>query len=188
VSAPDPLTAADPFAGRLPICHGTVTLAACDPGPIWQIAPWPGAEQAASEACAAAHGAHLPGPGMTADTGGARLLWAGHRCWLLLGAAPDTSLAPHAGLIALTDGWVGLTLTGAGWDAAMARLTPLDVRPSAFPPGATARADLAHMQAQITRAPDGVEMLLMRSFAVWAIDRIAEAMRSVAAQAGPTAP
>jgi hypothetical protein len=31
-------------------------------------------------------------------------------------------------------------------------------------------------------------MLLMRSFAVWAIDRIAEAMRSVAAQAGPTAP
>ncbi|MBL4556573.1 MAG: hypothetical protein JKP98_03435 [Rhodobacteraceae bacterium] len=135
MSAPDPLTAADPFAGRLPICHGTVTLAACDPGPIWQIAPWPGAEQAASEACAA-HGAHLPGPGMTADTG-ARGCFGPGTGWLLLGR-PTPAWPPCRADRA--DRWLGRPdADRGGWDAAMARLTPLDVRPSAFPPGATAR-------------------------------------------------
>lgn len=184
MSAPDPLTAADPFGGRLPLRHGALTLAPCDPGPIWAIAPWPGAEDAASAACRAAHGAELPGPGGTADTGAARLLWAGHRQWLMLGAAPDAGLGDHAGLIDLTDGWAGMTLTGSGWDAALARLTPLDMRDTAFPPGATARAELAQMQAQISRAPDGVEILLMRSFADWAVDRIADAMHTVAARMG----
>jgi len=113
----------------------------------------------------------------------ARLLWAGHRQWLMLGEAPDAGLADHAGLVELTDGWVGMTLTGAGWDAALARLTPLDIRETAFPPGTTARAELAQMQAQITRAPDGVELLLMRGFAAWAVERIGDAMKAVAARA-----
>ncbi len=183
MSAPDPLTAADAFGGSLPLRHGTLTLAPCDSGPIWLIAPWPGAEAAASAVCAAAHGAALPEPGRTADAGAARLLWAGHRQWLMLGEAPDAGLADHAGLVELTDGWVGMTLTGAGWDAALARLTPLDIRETAFPPGTTARAELAQMQAQITRAPDGVELLLMRGFAAWAVERIGDAMKAVAARA-----
>lgn len=178
------LATADPFDGLLPLSAGGVTLTAADPGPVWQIAPWPGAEEAAAAALKAAHGVDLPGAGQTARPGGARVLWAGHRQWLMLGEAPDPGLAAHAGLTELTDGWVGLRLTGAGAADVLARLCPLDTRPHVFGVGQTARAELAHLMAQITRTEAGFDLMLMRSFAHWAVGRIADAMASVAAQAG----
>ena len=40
------------------------------------------------------------------------------------------------------------------------------------------------MMAVLTRSEEGMEIMLMRSFARWGVARIAEAMESVAAQAG----
>jgi sarcosine oxidase subunit gamma len=176
----DDLTATDPFVGRLPFDIGAARLAPVDPGPIWQIGFWNRAGLA--RALKTAHALTLPGPGRTRARGPARLLWAGHRQYLLIGVDPDPALGDHAGLTDISDGWVAMRLTGRDWDRVLARLTPLDLRPAVFARGATARAELQHLQAQITRINDGVEILVMRSVAPWAADRIAAAMHSVAAQ------
>ncbi len=179
------LIAKSPVADLLPVEAGSCRLVACAPAAITAIAPYAGAEEALSQALDSAHGLALPPAGRAAGTPGARLIWAGYRQYMLVGEiAPDAAVAAHAAVTDLSDGWVVLRLEGAGTESVLARLTPLDLDPGVFKRGHTARTELAHMMAVLTRTGEGMEIMLMRSFARWGVARIAEAMESVAAQAG----
>lgn len=181
---PAPLAARGPFAGLdLPLAHGGALAEAFAPEAIVAVMPFRGR---AAE-CGAALGLDLPGPGRTADSAGLRLLWSGRAAWLALGDAtlPARLAEALAGLAAVadqSDSHAGLRLSGADARAVLARLCPLDLGSAAFPDGATARTELAHMAAQITRAGEAFELLVLRSFAAHFHHEVEAAMRSVAAQ------
>lgn len=175
------LTAATPLEGR-DVTHGETRLTESLPGRLTWLAPWPGAEGALSEALQAAHGLRFPAPGQVLEAGEARCIWHGRAQALLVGPEPAARLADHGAVLDVTEVWAGLRLTGPAVPQVMARLTPVDMRPAQRVAGQTVRSLLAHMNAQVTAMPDGVEILVMRSMAGTAAHEIEEAMKSVAAR------
>ena len=165
--------------------HGTAELSELPLVPLWWIAPFPGREAALSRALAAAHGVPFPAPGETVRSEDTEIRWAGRAQALLIGpAAADPGLAEHAAVTDVSDVYARLVLTGPDTACVLARLVPLDLRPARFPAGRTARTLLGHMTAQVTATPEGVELLVMRSFARTAFHEIETAMRGVAARPG----
>lgn len=177
------LTVTEPCAGLgLPITEGACRLAACAPTPISAIAPFPG-RLAEVDAALQAMGLGFPKPGASVASEGARAVWAGRATAFLMGAAPPEGLTEHAALTDQSDGWAGLQLTGAGAEAVLARLIPLDLRAPAFPPGSAARSLLNHMPCLVLRVADAAfELFTYRSMAGTAVHELAEAMRGVGAR------
>ena len=70
-----------------------------------------------------------------------------------------------------------------GLEPVLARLTPIDLRDSAFPKGATARTVIGHMTGSITRTgADTYAIMVFRSMAKTAVHELERAMRGVAAR------
>ncbi|MCB1397424.1 MAG: sarcosine oxidase subunit gamma [Rhodobacter sp.] len=160
---------------------GRARLAALDPGRVTSVAPWPGRNV---DAALAPLGLHFPPPGTVIAAQGARIAWAGRQLAFLIGAEPPAALAGVAALTDQSDGWVWVHLSGADASAVLARLTPLDLRPSAFAVGTVARTVINHMQALILRgAEDGFEIAVFASMAGTLHHELTEAMRLVAARA-----
>lgn len=177
------LSAITPCAGLLPLSIGALTATEVDPGHLTALAPFKG--KALGDALQAAHGLTLPGPGQTGGTDAARVIWFGRAHLLLMGPAPDPALADHAALTDISDGWAVVRLDGAGAADVLARLTPLDLRLRAFAPGQTARTELQHMQASITRLAEGAFLIMVfRSMARTLVHDLKSAMEGVAARAG----
>lgn len=180
------LSARGAFAGLdLPLSAGGATLSELAWDGLASLMPFRGQEGAV----AAALGLALPAPGGTAEGRGLRLLWAGRSAWMASGVPglADTLAARLRGRAAVTDqtdAWCGLRLSGPAARAVLARLCPLDLDAGAFPDGATARTDLAHVAGQITRAGEGFELMVPRSYAGHLHHELHAAMVSVAAQAG----
>lgn len=167
------LIARSPCAGLLPCSIGRAAATEVDPGQVTLIQPLKSARIA-----------DLPAPNRTADRGGARLLWFGHGQYLLMGGAPDTALTGRAALTDQSDGWAWVRLDGADAEAVLARLIPLDLRAGRFPPGHTARTEIAHMPGSVTRLGDGGLLLgVFRSMAATLVHDLKTAMRAVAARA-----
>lgn len=177
------LSAALPLAG-LDRTHGMARLTAIDPGRLTWLAPWPGTEGDLSATLEASHGLPFPEPGCVTQSDTARCLWAGRSQAVLIGPDPAPALDAHGAVTDVTEVWAGLRLTGAARSDVLARLVPLDLRPSALPQGRTVRSLLGHMMVQLTPTDDGMEILVMRSFAETAAHEIDAAMRRVAAR-GP---
>ncbi|MEM7750433.1 MAG: sarcosine oxidase subunit gamma, partial [Pseudomonadota bacterium] len=111
--------------------------------------------------------------------------WMGRNLWFIWGADPadlTTRLNGAAAVTEQTDGWVIFDLTGADAVGVLARLTPLDLHPDTFPPGTSARTDLAHMAASVTALGEGFRIMAMRSFAGTLMHDLEAAMRSIAGQ------
>ncbi len=177
------LTPTTPCGAMLPLRIGTLTLSEVDPGHLTAMAPRQGG--ALGAALSAAHGLDLPGPGRATGTDAARAIWFGRAHVLLMGPAPDPSLAAQAALTDISDGWAVVRLEGAGAAAVLARLTPIDLRPTVFPPGQTARTEVFHMQAAITRlADDAFLIMVFRSMSQTLVHDLRTAMEGVAARAG----
>lgn len=177
------LVAKSPCAGLLPISEGGVTVSEVDPGPITAIAPFRGKEKTLNTALTRAHGLGWPAPGQSDAAGDARIQWFGHSHALLLGVAPKASLANHAALTDQGDAWAVVRIDGKGARDVLARLTPLDLRPAAFPVGSTARSELQHMQAAITRVGrDAFQVMVFRSMAQTLVHDLQVALRGVAAR------
>lgn len=180
------LDAETPLWGHaLPETQGAATLAVVADTPVASVAPYRGRGADVARVLSERHGVGLPGPGGSAAGSGATCRWAGLDQWFLFGPEPAAVAEALSGLAAVTDqsdGWARLALTGGDAAAVMARLCPLDLHPVAFPEGATARTEFAHMMSAITAIPGGVEVMVMRSFAGTAVHEIIAAMRSVAAQ------
>jgi heterotetrameric sarcosine oxidase gamma subunit len=175
------LLARTPAAGLLPLTVGTCTLSEREPGPVTAIAPFPGDGATAAQALQAATGLAFPDPNRTAHAGDRRIVWSGHDQALVLGPPPG----PIAGAAVTdqSDGWALLVLEGAGAEAVLARLVPLDLRPAAFPQGTAARSLLNHMPLVVWRdGADAFALMTFRSMAATAVHELAEAMRHVHAR------
>lgn len=177
------LVAKSPCAGLLPIRLGPLTLSEVDPGAMTAIAPYKGQEAALSKALRAAHGVGFPAPNRSGGGPGARAIWFGRDMALLLGPAPDPGLARWAALSDQSDGWAVVRLDGVGARDVLARLTPLDLRTGVFAQGHTARSDLRHMMASITRVgAEAYQIMVFRSMAETLVHDLQTAMQSVTAR------
>ena len=177
------LIAKSPCAELLPFSVGSVTLEEAAPGVLTTLAPWQGREEALSQALEAAHGMRFPAPNRTTGRAGARAIWFGRDMALLMGPSPDPSLTGHAALTDQSDAWAAVMLTGAGSDDVLARLVPVDLRPSTFRRGHTVRSQVTHMNASVTRTgPDSFLILVFRSMARTLVHELKTAMEGVAAR------
>lgn len=151
------------LAGHLPKEVGGITIAEVDPGPVTAIAPHGGREDAVSTTLEPL-GLRFPKPGEVIEAEGARIVWAGRSLALLMGQAPPEALSRHAALTDQTGAQAIVVLSGQGLEEALARLIPVDLATAAFPPGATRRSLIGHMQGSVTRlGVDRFELAVMRS-------------------------
>ena len=178
------LQARSPLAGLVPLGIGECRLSEAELGHLTALAPYKGQGKALSRALKAAHGLAAPAPGRANGREGARVLWFGRKTVLLAGPAPDAALAGCAALTDQTDAWAAARLEGRDAAAVLARLTPIDLRAGVFKRGHTARTELRHMPASITRLGEAAFLILVfRSFARTLVHELRDAMESVAARA-----
>ena len=180
------LTAMTPLDGMAPVAIGKVTLSEVDLGRLTTVAPYKGRDDKLGEALKAAHGMAWPGPNRATGKQGARAIWFGQRMALLAGPEADATLAEHAALTDQSDAWVAVTLEGEQAAEVLARVTPIDLRPQVFKRGHTARTELQHMMASITKTADDTFLILVfRSFADTLLHDLRTAMEGVAARSRP---
>lgn len=177
------LKSSTPLDGVMPQKIGGVDLITVNPAFITSVSPYKGKDKALATALKALHDLALPGVGRSSQKGNLRLLWVGRGEYFLIGGkAASKTLAKSAALTDQSDGWVVMHLQGDGATDIMARLCPLDLRPSVFKTGHVARSEVAHVMAVVSKTSDGFEVMVMRSFARSAVHHIVDAMQSVAAQ------
>jgi sarcosine oxidase subunit gamma len=177
------LKAKSPLDGHAPTTIGSVSLSEMDLGAMTSVAPWNGQGDALSAAMETAHGVGFPAPGQALFSGDVRAVWFGRGMALLTGVAPDAGLSEHAALTDQSDAWAAVRLDGAGAEDVLARLVPVDLRAAQFGPGATARTELAHMAASVTRLEDGAFLVMVfRSMAQTLLHDLKSAMEAVAAR------
>lgn len=179
------LTVTPPCHGLLPVTIGSLTITEEPFSPLTAVAPFRGQDAALSTALKAAHGMAAPAPNRATGKAGARAIWFGQRMILLQGPDPDAKLAKFAALTDQSDGWCVVRLDGAGAADVLARLTPIDLRDSAFKRGHTARTELRHMMASITRiGAQSYQIMVFCSVAQTLVHDLKAAMSSVAARNG----
>ncbi len=177
------LVATDPFDGALPARVGGVELTASPVEGAVLIAPHRGAEAKVGAILQKSRGLPFPGPGETARAGAARILWAGPDRALLIGADLPEGVTEHAAVTDQGDGIAALTIAGPRVEAVLARLVPIDLRPTAFPQGRTARTLVGHMTASVTRTgEEAFEIMVMRSMAGSLLADLREAAERVDAR------
>lgn len=177
------LIAISPCEGVLPLNIGATTLSEEPATILTSIAVFKGKGKALTSALKTAHGMAVPAPNRATGKTGARAIWFGHDMILLQGPQPDPQLAKHAALTDQSDAWAVVRIEGAGARDVLARLTPVDLRDKVFKHGHTARTELAHMMASITRT--GVQswqIMVFRGFAETLVHDLRRAMESVAAR------
>ena len=102
---------------------------------------------------------------------------------MLIGPEPDASLGEYAALTDQSDGWAVVRLEGKGAGDVLARLVPLDLRPASFKRGHSARTDLAHMMASLTKVGENAfQIMVFRSMARTLVHDLKTAMEGVAAR------
>ena len=172
-----------PMDGFAELTIGSVTLSELQLGPITSIAPYKGQGKALSAALKSAHGMAIPAPNRTTGRVGARAIWFGREQCILIGIDADADLMDHAALTDQSDGWTVVQLQGGGGADVLARLTPVDLRADVFKRGHTARTDLMHMAASITRTADDTFMIMVfRSMAGTLLHDLQRAMEGVASR------
>lgn len=177
------LIAKTPCDGLLPLDIGGVTLTEVTPAVLTLIAPWREQDRALDAALRAAHDLGLPGPGRATGKSGNRAIWFGQGQIMLVGPEPDATLADHAALTDQSDGWAVVDLEGDAVPDVLARLVPVDLRPTVFRRGHTARTQLDHMHVSLTRL--GVRrwrIMAFRSMARTLVHELQTAMEAVAAR------
>lgn len=165
--------------GVLPQSYGPLSLTEIAPDHITSLAAYRGQSDALSAALKSAHGMALPAINRATGRDGARAIWFGASV-LLVGPAPDPSLAQHAAMVDLTDGWCQLRLSGVDIEAVLARLAPIDLRWANFGRGHVARSQLVHANVAYHRVSEtAVDIYGFRSMAHSLVHEITRAMASV---------
>ncbi|WP_299670643.1 sarcosine oxidase subunit gamma [uncultured Roseobacter sp.] len=179
----DELVAKSPCAGLLPLEIGAVRVEEVDLGVLTTIAPYAGQAAATSDALKTAHGMAFPGANRMTGKEGARAIWFGRDMALLAGPSCDATLAVHAALTDQSDAWASVTASGAGAEAALARLVPVDLRAATFKRGHSVRTLVQHMNGSVTRlGPDSFLILVFRAMAPTLVHDLKLAMEAVAAR------
>lgn len=169
--------------GRLlPMTVGSVRVEAQDLGVLTSLSPY-GDASAVTDILQAAHGVAVPEPGRSTGKDGARCIWFGRKDLLLIGPHPDAGLAHYAAVVDVSDGWAAVTIEGAAGVDVLARLVPVDLRPSTFKRGHTLRTQVGHMNASITRlGPERLLVLVFRSMAGTLVTELRHALEAVHAR------
>lgn len=177
------LKARSPMEGLLPVTIAGVIVREVDLGPMTVLMPFKGATAALANAVAAAHGFGWPEVGRMTGTGEAGAVWFGREHALLIGVVPDPSLSDHAAVVDQSDAWAVVEMDGLLARDGLARMTPIDLRDNAFDVGQTARTELGHMPASITRiAPEVFRIMVFRAFARTLSHELSVALEGVAAR------
>ncbi len=177
------LIAKSPCAGLLPITVSGLTLTEEDIGHLTSLAPYSGQHKALGTALEAAHGLKLPAAGRSTGKAGCRAIWFGRDMVLLAGPAPDPALAGHAALSDQSDAWAVVRLEGDKAEDVLARLCPVDLRSKTFKRGHTARTELRHMMASVTRiGANSFQIMVFRSLAQTLAHDLKTVMEAVAAR------
>lgn len=181
------LTPQSPAAGLdLPKTLGDTTLAEPSVVPMTSVMPFKGKHDACRDALATL-GLELGAVGQV----GTGTQWMGRGLWFVIGHDPAPLEAALAGLAAVTDqsdGWAVLDLTGGDAAAVLARLTPIDLDPSVFGIGATARTEVAHMAVSVTPTDSGFRLMVLRSFVQTLVEDLLAAMLSIQQQGALNGP
>ena len=175
------LKAKTPAEGLLPLTIGTATLHEDDLGHVTSLSPY-GEASALSAALQTAHGMAWPGANRTTGKAGARCMWFGQDQAVLMGPEPDTGLAEHAALVDQSDAWVAVRLEGPQCADILARLVPVDLRPSVFKRGHAIRTQALHVAVSIRSEADGYVIMAFRSMAHTLVHEIKQAMVAVDAR------
>jgi heterotetrameric sarcosine oxidase gamma subunit len=176
---------AKPALEKAPVTKAGVTLATVDPGPITSVALFPGGAKAAAKGLKTL-GLTFPDPGTFTAKGPARLVWTGREQAFLMGV-PAPALE-GAAVTDQSDGWAGFSLSGAGAEAALARLIALDLRVSAFPVGRATRAGLNHLALILLRTEaEAFVLFTFRSMARTASHELSEVLDRLEARAAQKA-
>lgn len=166
------------------ITIGDAVLEGAQPASIVSVSPFQGQGKAVNTALLAAIKLGLPAVGLMKTKKNIRSMWAGQGQWFITGDVDFQMLAEalidKAAVTDQSDAWAAFTLTGSTAAVVLSRLCPLDF--DALQLGQTARTELAHMLASITPVKDGYEVMVMRSFAKTAVQKVTKAMQNVAAQ------
>lgn len=169
-----------PCAGLLPVTIGSFAITEVDAGQVTLVAPFKGKQKATSDALKSALGITFPAPNRMVGTS-PRALWCGMGQALVMGAGcPDLPAA----CVDHSDAWAIVQIDGAGCEDVLARLCPLDLRPSQFKRGHTARTLIGHMTASVTRmGAKSFEIMVMRSMAGTLVHDLTQAASAVSARA-----
>ncbi|WP_189369337.1 sarcosine oxidase subunit gamma [Tateyamaria omphalii] len=160
---------------------GSCTLEEIDLGALTSISPYAGAQIDAP--FKAAHGMAWPAPNRATGKAGARAIWFGRDVSLLAGPKPDPKLAEYAALTDQSDAWTAVALSGDRVEDVLARLVPLDLSVAQFKRGHTARSQIQHMNASVTRiGTDRFLLMVFRSMAGTLLHDLERAMASVASR------
>lgn len=179
------LTARTPMDGMPPVKIAGVALREVDLGALTLVMPYRGAIDALSGALGAAHGLDWPETGRMTGTTERGGLWFGRAQALLIGVVPNEGLAAKAALVDQSDAWAAVEIEGDRAAEALARLTPVDLRPGVFEVGHTARTEVAHMAASLTRTGQATYMVMVfRAFARALVHELGNALEGVAARGG----
>jgi sarcosine oxidase subunit gamma len=177
------LIARTPCEGLLPLKVGALVLEEDAPAAMTSVAPFDGQDKAVSQALKDAHGMAFPGPNRSTGKAGARAVWFGRGLAMLIGPEPDPALAAHAALSVQSDAWAVVRLDGEGAEDVLARLCPVDFRVKMFKRGHTARTELMHMMASVTRlGANSFQIMVFRSMAETLVHDLKTAMEGVAAR------
>lgn len=177
------LIAKTPCAGLLPLTVGSVSVSEVDTGTMTIVSPYHGQDKRVSEALKAAHGVALPAPNRSTSKGDARAVWFGMGQVLLMGPTVAPELTEHAALSDQSDAWAVVRLDGDGAEDVLARLVPVDLRKPGFKRGHTARTEVQHMMASVTRVGDrAFQIMVFRSMAATLVHDLKMAMEAVAAR------
>ena len=174
------LIASTACAGLLPKTIGTTTLTEVVAGPITLVAPLDGGRKATSEALKAAIGIAFPNPNRTLGKG-PRAIWCGLEQALIVGI--DCPVLPQAICVDHTDAWAIVRIEGDQVEDVLARLVPVDLRPTVFKRGHTARTLIGHMNGGVTRVgSNAFEIMVMRSMAGTLVHDLESAANGLAAR------
>lgn len=129
-----------------------------------------GSEASLRVAVERAFGLVLPEPGRRVEGDRISIFWMGHEQWFVeaerattpdLVSALTVALGDTASITDQGDSWARLQLTGSWTRAVLEKLCPLDLHPSAFPPGAAARTTMEHIGAIVMAPGDGETFVLL---------------------------
>jgi len=169
--------------GILPVSIGSVTLSEVVPDAVTSLAAYKGQGKVLSSELEAAHGMKMPAPNRSTGKASLRAVWAGPDQAMLIGTAIGGGLSFCASMTDQSDAWAIVKLDGGNAADVLARLTPIDLRPSQFKRGHTAKTDLMHMMASITKTgANTFEIMVFRSMAKTLVHDLTTAMESLAAR------
>jgi len=170
-----------PCNGMTPRHIGRLTLSEVLPEAITSLAPFQGQEKPVSDALKKQIGAAFPKPNRATGKPGARVLWSGLGQALVLG--PALKPIKGAAMTDQSDAYACVELKGQGARAALARISPLDLRESVFKTGHAARTEIAHMSGLILRSgAERYQLMVYRSMAQTLLHDLDSAMQMVAAR------